>query len=141
MVDLVITKNINDNFQNYYDLLIPESRLCIIDNNPLIMHKSILKCENIGFDYMGHILILNKEPYQYVNVFKKLGKGIKISKEERMKSALTKEEWRTFFDNLWNIENEEEIYYRLVRMYSLINNQVISDIDVSKWNRINYIIK
>jgi len=132
----------------------------------------IIECEKIGFDYMGHIVwqkkgtvnpsgganVMGSFPYprngiveydyEYILIFKKLGKGNglkfpknlkeilereRITKQEwikrvKEKSALTLEEWRKLFTGHWKFpgirQNEhiamfpDELPRRLIKMFS-----------------------
>ena len=131
----------------------------------------IVECEKIGFDYMGHITwqkvgtvhpigganVMGSFPYprngiveydyEYILIFKKLGKGDslefpknikKISKKKltkslwkkkvKKKSALNLKEWRQYFAGHWKFPGErqrehiamfpDELPKRLIRMFS-----------------------
>lgn len=72
---------------------------------------------------------------EYILVFKKYGKKRKVSKEIKEKSKLTKEEWITYFSQVWNIpgvrqiEHEamfpDEIPRRLIKMFSFWGDTVL----------------
>ena len=119
----------------------------------------IAQCEDIGFDYMGSIIwqkkttmnttgganVMGSYPYppngiieidyEFILVFKKPGKGTKVSKELKERSKLTKEEWKEYFSGHWHfggarqIEHEamfpEELPKRLIRMYTFVGDVVL----------------
>ena len=83
-------------------------------------------CESIDFDYMGAIIwqkitttnttggasVMGSYPYprngiisidyEFILLFKKLGKSEMPDKEVKEQSKLTKEEWRRYFSGHWN---------------------------------------
>lgn len=83
-------------------------------------------CETIGFDYMGAIIwqkvtttnttggatIMGSFPYprngilkidyEFILLFKKRGNSPKPTIEQKHLSAMTKEEWNTYFSGHWN---------------------------------------
>lgn len=118
------------------------------------IHADIIRgCEELGFDYMGQIIwqkisttkttggccFMGSYPYprngmvtydfEYILLFKKLGKIKSIPKEIKEKSAMTKDQWRTYFSGHWKFPGvrqtehiamyPEELPRRLIRMYSL----------------------
>ena len=119
----------------------------------------IAQCEDIGFDYMGAIIwqkkttmnttgganVMGSYPYppngmieidyEFILIFKKPGKGKKVSKEIKEKSKLTKEEWKEYFYGHWyfggakQIGHEamfpEELPKRLIKMYTFIGDTVL----------------
>lgn len=119
----------------------------------------IAQCEDIGFDYMGSIIwqkkttmnttgganVMGSYPYppngmieidyEFILIFKKPGKGERISKEIKEKSKLTKEEWKEYFYGHWyfggarQIEHEamfpEELPKRLIKMYTFVGDTVL----------------
>ncbi|GAB6071729.1 DNA methyltransferase [Venenivibrio stagnispumantis] len=125
------------------------------------LHSEIIsQCEEIGFDYMGAIIwqkkttmnttgganIMGSYPYppngileidyEYILIFKKPGKTkIKVSKEIKEKSKLSKEEWKEYFSGHWNfpgvkqLEHEamfpEELPRRLIKMFSFVGDKVL----------------
>jgi len=124
------------------------------------LHAEIIaQCENIGFDYMGAIIwqkkttmnttggatVMGSYPfppngiieidYEFILVFKKPGKGKRISQEIKEKSKLTKEEWKKYFSGHWHfggtkqISHEamfpEELPKRLIKMYTFIGDTVL----------------
>lgn len=117
-------------------------------------------CESIGFDYMGGIIwqkvttckttggatIMGSYPYprggiikidyEFILIFKKLGKDQKPSKEIKEKSKLTKEEWNEYFNGHWNFAGEKqngghiamypmELPRRLIKMFSFYGDTVL----------------
>jgi site-specific DNA-methyltransferase (adenine-specific) len=89
-------------------------------------------CETIGFDYMGAIIwqkvttcnttggatVMGSFPYprngiikldyEFILVFKKLGKPPRVPKEIKEKSKLTQEEWNEYFYGHWNFSGERQ---------------------------------
>jgi len=89
-------------------------------------------CESIGFDYMGGIIwqkvttckttggaaVMGSYPYprggiikidyEFILIFKKLGKDPKPSSEIKEKSKLTQEEWNEYFTGHWNFPGEKQ---------------------------------
>jgi len=87
----------------------------------------IVRCEQIGFDYMGSIIwqkktsmhttggatVMGSYPYppngmieidyEFILIFKKPGKSEKVTKEIKEKSKLSKEEWKEYFSGHWKI--------------------------------------
>lgn len=116
-------------------------------------------CETIGFDYMGAIIwqkvtttnttggatIMGSFPYprngivkldyEFILLFKKLGKSPKPSKEQKERSKMTTEEWNEYFHGHWNFPGEkqnqhlaafpEELPRRLIRMFTFIGDTVL----------------
>lgn len=116
-------------------------------------------CESIGFDYMGAIIwqkvttckttggatIMGSYPYprggiikidyEFILIFKKLGKDPKVSKEIKEKSRLTHEEWNEYFNGHWNFPGEKqnghiamfpiELPKRLIKMFSFYGDTVL----------------
>lgn len=116
-------------------------------------------CETIGFDYMGAIIwqkvttchttggatIMGSFPYprngiikldyEFILIFKKLGKSPNPSKTIREKSKMTIEEWNKFFYGHWNFAGEkqathpamfpQELPKRLIKMFSFIGDTVL----------------
>ncbi len=119
----------------------------------------IAQCEDIGFDYMGSIIwqkkttmnttgganVMGSYPYppngmieidyEFILIFKKPGKSLKVSKDIKEKSKLTKEEWKEYFYGHWHfggarqIEHEamfpEELPKRLIKMYTFVGDTVL----------------
>lgn len=116
-------------------------------------------CETIGFDYMGAIIwqkvtttntsggatIMGSFPhprngivkldYEFILLFKKLGKSPKPTKEQKENSKMTTEEWNEYFHGHWNFPGEkqsqhlaafpEELPKRLIRMFSFPGETVL----------------
>jgi site-specific DNA-methyltransferase (adenine-specific) len=116
-------------------------------------------CETIGFDYMGAIIwqkvttcnttggatIMGSYPYprngivkldyEFILIFKKLGKPPKVSKQIKEQSKLSKEEWNQYFYGHWNFSGEkqnqhlasfpEELPKRLIKMFSFVGDTVL----------------
>lgn len=124
------------------------------------IHSEIIRfCETIGLDYMGTIIwrkqtnmhttggqkVMGSYPYprggivkmdyEYILLFKKLGKAPSVSDKTREASALTHEEWQTLFNAHWNIPGArqdghiavfpEEIPRRLIKMFSYVGDTVL----------------
>lgn len=124
-----------------------------------IREEIIRFCETIGFDYMGAVIwqkvttcnttggatIMGSFPYprngiikldyEFILVFKKLGKTPMVSKEAKEKSKMTTEEWNTYFNGHWNFAGEkqdkhlamfpEELPRRLIKMFSFVGDTVL----------------
>ena len=116
-------------------------------------------CETVGFDYMGAIIwqkvttcnttggatIMGSFPYprngivkldyEFILIFKKLGKPPKVSKQIKEQSKLTKDEWNQYFYGHWNFSGEkqnqhlapfpEELPKRLIRMFSFVGDTIL----------------
>jgi len=116
-------------------------------------------CETIGFDYMGAIIwqkvtttnttggatIMGSFPYprngivkldyEFILLFKKLGKSPKPNKEQKERSKMTTEEWNEYFHGHWNFPGEkqsqhlaafpEELPRRLIRMFTFVDDVVL----------------
>ncbi len=117
-------------------------------------------CEAIGFDYMGAVIwqkigttnttggasIMGSFPnprngifkldYEFILVFKKQGKSKNIiSKAVKKQSAMTKNEWNTYFTGHWNFSGARqdghiamfppELPKRLIKMFSFIGDTVL----------------
>jgi site-specific DNA-methyltransferase (adenine-specific) len=116
-------------------------------------------CETIGFDYMGAIIwqkvttvntsggatIMGSFPYprngivkldyEFILLFKKLGKSPKPTPEQKESSKLTTEEWNEYFYGHWNFPGEkqnqhlaafpEELPRRLIRMFAFPGETVL----------------
>lgn len=119
----------------------------------------IIQCENIGFDFMGSIIwqkkttmnttggatVMGSFPYppngiveidyEFILIFKKPGKGKKVTKEVKEASKLTKEEWKEYFSGHWYFRGErqikhdamfpEELPRRLIKMFTFIGDTVL----------------
>ena len=116
-------------------------------------------CESIGFDYMGAVIwqkkttthttggasVMGSFPYprngilsidyEFILLFKKLGKPERPSKKIKELSKMTKEEWRKYFSGHWNFGGvrqgehpamfPEELPKRLVKMFSFVGDTVL----------------
>ncbi|MDD5234119.1 MAG: DNA methyltransferase [Syntrophales bacterium] len=116
-------------------------------------------CEAIGFDYMGAIIwqkvtttnttggatIMGSFPYprngilkldyEFILIFKKKGSPPKPKPEQKRSSALTKDEWNTFFSGHWYFSGSkqeghiamfpEELPARLIKMFSFTEDTVL----------------
>jgi len=116
-------------------------------------------CESIGFDYMGAIIwqkktttnttggasIMGSFPYprngilsidyEFILLFKKLGKPKRPDKKIKELSKMTKEEWKEFFSGHWNFGGAkqdghiavfpEELPKRLIKMFSFVGDTVL----------------
>lgn len=119
---------------------------------------TIVNCRKIGFDLWDEIIWQKigtfkpssggsvagsyptprdgvcKKNFEYILVFKKLGKTKPSA--DRMDSKMTLEEWKTYFDGTWNIQGARqkgghiamfptELPRRLIKMYSFVNETVL----------------
>ncbi len=116
-------------------------------------------CESVGFDYMGAIIwqkvttcnttggatVMGSFPhprngiikldYEFILIFKKLGKQPQVSKQIKEKSKLTQNEWNEYFYGHWNFSGErqdkhlapfpEELPKRLIKMFSFVGDTVL----------------
>ncbi len=116
-------------------------------------------CETIGFDYMGAIIwqkvtttnttggasIMGSFPYprngilkldyEFILIFKKQGAAPKPTKEQKERSAMTREEWNTYFSGHWNFAGAkqdghiamfpEELPMRLIKMFAFSGDTVL----------------
>lgn len=116
-------------------------------------------CEALGLDYMGAVIwqktttmhtsgggaIMGSFPYprngilkmdyEFILIFKKLGKPIKVSDEQKKKSAMAKEEWNEYFSSHWFFPGvkqtghiamfSEELPKRLIKMFSFVGETVL----------------
>ncbi len=124
------------------------------------IHSEIIKfCETVGFDFMGQIIwqkqttmntsgggaVMGSFPhprngivkldFEYILLFKKQGNAPKPTKEQKENSAMSNEEWNTYFNGHWYFNGAkqdkhlamfpEELPYRLIRMFSFPNETVL----------------
>ena len=124
------------------------------------IHSEVIRfCEEIGFDYMGSIIwqkttsmhttggekVMGSYPYprggiakidfEYILLFKKIGKAKMISREVREASKLTSEEWKEYFSSHWTFAGArqdrhiavfpEELPKRLIKMFSFVGDIVL----------------
>ncbi|MBN1352911.1 site-specific DNA-methyltransferase [candidate division KSB1 bacterium] len=116
-------------------------------------------CETNGFDYMGAIIwqkvtttnttggatIMGSFPYprngilkldyEFILLFKKIGKSPKVPDEIKAQSAMTTEEWNQYFSGHWTFPGEkqrkhlamfpEELPRRLIRMFAFVGETVL----------------
>lgn len=116
-------------------------------------------CETKGFDYMGAIIwqkvttsnttggatIMGSFPYprngilkidyEFILLFKKPGNPPKPNFDFKSKSAMTKDEWNTYFQGHWNFSGArqanhlamfpEELPKRLIKMFSFVGDTVL----------------
>ena len=116
-------------------------------------------CETLGMDYMGAIIwqksttmntsgggaIMGSFPYprngilkmdyEFILIFKKLGTSPKVTKEQKQKSIISKEEWNEYFASHWNFNGvkqyehlamfPEELPKRLIKMFSFVGETVL----------------
>ncbi len=124
-----------------------------------IRSEIIRCCEALGFDYMGAIIwqkrtttnttggasLMGSYPtprngvisidYEFILLFKKLGKARKVDPEIKAKSKMTKEEWKSFFAGHWHFGGArqsghiamfpEELPKRLIKMFSFYGETVL----------------
>jgi len=137
------------------------ARATIYGNYKVIpLHAEIIaQCETIGFDYLGAIIwqkkttmrpsggavIMGSYPYppngiveldyEYILIFRKPGKGEATPLLAREASALTRDEWKTYFSGHWQFAGERQIHHeamfpeelpkRLIRMFSFVGDTVL----------------
>jgi len=124
------------------------------------IHTEIIKfCEIIGFDFMGSIIwqkattmntsggasIMGSFPhprngivkldFEYILLFKKQGTAPKPILAQKENSAMTNEEWNTYFNGHWYFSGAkqdkhlamfpEELPNRLIKMFSFPNETVL----------------
>ena len=124
------------------------------------IHSEIIRfCETIGFDFMGQIIwqkttttnttggaaIMGSFPYprngivkldfEYILLFKKQGDAPKPTAEQKAQSAMTNEEWNTYFNGHWYFNGAkqdkhlamfpEELPKRLIKMFSFPGETVM----------------
>jgi site-specific DNA-methyltransferase (adenine-specific) len=116
-------------------------------------------CETIGFDYMGAIIwqkvttcnttggatVMGSFPYprngivkldyEFILIFKKLGKPPVVPRAIKEKSKLSQEEWNAYFYGHWNFAGEkqdkhlamfpEELPKRLLKMFTFVGDTVL----------------
>lgn len=124
------------------------------------IHSEIIRfCETIGFDFMGQIIwqkattmnttgggaVMGSFPYprngivkldfEYILLFKKQGTAPKPTAEQKAQSAMTNEEWNTYFNGHWYFNGAkqdkhlamfpEELPKRLIKMFSFPQETVL----------------
>lgn len=120
----------------------------------------ITRCEKMGFDFLGQIIwqkttsmnstgwaaVMGSFPFprngiikldfEYIMIFKKLGKSKNPTKENKEKSRMTNEEWNKYFVGHWNFawakQGEghiavypEELPKRIIKMFSFVGDTVL----------------
>ena len=115
-------------------------------------------CETLKMDYMGAIIwqkattmntsgggaVMGSFPYprngilkidyEFILIFKKLGKSPKPTLEQKQNSIMTKEEWNQYFSSHWNFSGvkqsehiamfPEELPKRLIKMFSFVGETI-----------------
>ena len=124
------------------------------------IHSEIIRfCEAVGFDFMGQIIwqkattmnttgggaVMGSFPYprngivkldfEYILLFKKQGNAPKPTSEQKAQSAMTNEEWNTYFNGHWYFNGAkqnkhlamfpEELPRRLIKMFSFPEETVL----------------
>ncbi len=124
------------------------------------IHSEIIRfCETLGFDFMGKIIwqkattmnttgggaVMGSFPYprngivkldfEYILLFKKQGVAPKPTPDQKARSAMTNEEWNTFFNGHWYFNGvrqdrhlamfPEELPRRLIKMFSFPRETVL----------------
>lgn len=124
------------------------------------IHTEIIKfCEIMGLDFMGQIIwqktttmntsggasIMGSYPYprngivkldfEYILLFKKQGEAPKPTREQKENSAMTNEEWNTYFNGHWYFSGAkqdkhlamfpEELPHRLIKMFSFPSETIL----------------
>jgi len=124
------------------------------------IHSEIIRfCETFGFDFMGQIIwqkqttmntsgggaVMGSFPhprngivkldFEYILLFKKQGNAPKPTAEQKENSAMTNEEWNTYFNGHWYFNGAkqdkhlamfpEELPARLIKMFSFPNETVL----------------
>ena len=124
------------------------------------IHSEIIRfCETIGFDFMGQIIwqkattmnttgggvVMGSFPhprngivkldFEYILLFKKQGNAPKPTPEQKEQSAMTNEEWNTYFNGHWYFSGAkqdkhlamfpEELPKRLIKMFSFPQETVL----------------
>lgn len=124
------------------------------------IHSEIIRfCETIGFDFMGQIIwqknttmnttgggsVMGSFPhprngivkldFEYILLFKKQGNAPKPTAEQKAQSAMTNEEWNTYFNGHWYFNGvkqdkhlamfPEELPKRLIKMFSFPQETVL----------------
>lgn len=124
------------------------------------IHSEIIRfCETLGLDFMGQIIwqksttmnttgggsVMGSYPYprngivkldfEYILLFKKQGNPPLPSRDRKINSAMTNEEWNTFFNGHWVFSGvkqdkhlamfPEELPHRLIKMFSFEGDIVL----------------
>jgi site-specific DNA-methyltransferase (adenine-specific) len=105
-----------------------------------IIWQKVTTCNTTGgatvmgsFPYPRNGII--KLDYEFIMIFKKLGRPPRVTKEIKEKSRLSKEEWNQYFYGHWNFSGEkqdkhiapfpEELPKRLIKMFSFVSDTVL----------------
>ena len=117
-------------------------------------------CETVGFDYMGAIIwqkvtttnssgggaVMGSYPYprngvvkldyEFILLFRRHGRPERIDSEQKKASAMTPQEWNSYFSGHWNFPGQrqdrhlaafpEELPKRLIKMFSF-NGETVLD--------------
>lgn len=130
------------------------------------LHEAVIHgCEALGFDYMGAIIwqksttmntsgggsVMGSFPYprngvvkidyEFILLFKKLGKAPRVTPEQKAGAAMTTAQWNKYFNGHWNFPGERqgganagpghiamfplELPRRLIRMFSFPGETVL----------------
>ncbi|GHV30648.1 methyltransferase [Bacteroidia bacterium] len=124
------------------------------------IHSEIIRfCETVGLDFMGQIIwqkattmnttgggaVMGSFPhprngivkldFEYILLFKKQGIAPKPTQEQKADSAMTSEEWNTYFNGHWYFQGAkqdahlamfpEELPHRLIKMFSFPQETVL----------------
>lgn len=124
------------------------------------IRTEIIKCcEELGMDYMGAVIwqkqttmnttgggaVMGSFPYprngimkldyEFILIFKKLGDAPKPAPEQKQASAMSKEEWNTYFASHWTFGGArqdghiamfpEELPARLIKMFTFVGETVL----------------
>ncbi|GHT57136.1 methyltransferase [Bacteroidia bacterium] len=124
------------------------------------IHSEIIRfCEALGFDFMGQIIwqkattmnttgggaVMGSFPhprngivkldFEYILLFKKQGNAPKPTQEQKDNSAMTNEEWNSYFNGHWYFNGAkqdkhlamfpEELPHRLIKMFSFPEETVL----------------
>ena len=116
-------------------------------------------CETVGFDYMGAIIwqkvtttnssgggaVMGSYPYprngvvkldyEFILLFRRHGRPERIDSEQKKASAMTPQEWNSYFSGHWNFPGQrqdrhlaafpEELPKRLIKMFSFDGETVL----------------
>lgn len=116
-------------------------------------------CENLAFDYMGAIIwqkrttmnttggasVMGSFPYprngiieidyEFIMIFKKIGKAPKVTKEIKNQSKISTEKWKEYFSGHWYFNGEKqtkhiamfpvELPKRVIEMFTFVGDTVL----------------
>jgi site-specific DNA-methyltransferase (adenine-specific) len=105
-----------------------------------IIWQKVTTCNTTGgatimgsFPYPRNGIV--KLGYEFILIFKKLGKLPKVSKQIKEQSKLSKDEWNQYFYGHWNFSGEkqnqhlapfpEELPKRLIKMFSFVGDTIL----------------